>query len=730
MKKYSLTRKIATVGLLFASIAIVVFVYLSMDRQDNDAPGNVDNPRLVTPKTMGSYGELMFAYIGEGNYLYNLDDETSPLVKDRASELLYASDDSVLYVVPCEISDAHVGRESTIRELQVAESGNRLNTIATVTIDPCWSSNDEVIYFVEDDSPRELRTFEPLTSVTEVTAEFEQEIAGLRVSSDGLLVSLADGSESIYVPLSKQLAAPVFDYQGTRITICEQYDLLLYADGKLDYHWQGADNSVNISNSVIAAISYQDNEIFYIEKTDHGATLNMYVVSDEEHSTLVELPEDVMPQLTANANYAFVVDERGVVYRYDIAGNTLIPYHVIDTTAVRHPMISLFDYRLMVYDLCNEPDHSFCYAMPAETAISDDDTDELYQVIHGMEANIDKAEFPGLDVLEMASMGENVMALQAMLKTDGYLNSDPNGFYDIPTMWAVRLAQYDLGFAETGVADRQLQSILLNEGPAVVPEMRQITTNDACVLVCNIQSRLRTLDFMASDVTGRTDDSTMLGLRELSGKMGIEIADDNLAPGIQQILQSSDVSENTGYIDLKTGMNAPTVFRLNRRLYDLAYLGDYPCPEVDDETIGAIRLFCDTNHLEFNGTITTELQELLYADEAIPCPEELQPERAGERQSNTPGQVISDRDLKILRKWLTKSYAVNHTDRQAVKRFQNQLVRLGYLPEEGVTMVYDIDTSNAVLRFQEENDLPANGIPDKKTLMLIFGQSTTTLSGE
>ena len=57
-------------------------------------------------------------------------------------------------------------------------------------------------------------------------------------------------------------------------------------------------------------------------------------------------------------------------------------------------------------------------------------------------------------------------------------------------------------------------------------------------------------------------------------------------------------------------------------------------------------------------------------------------------------------------------------------------MRLGYLPEEGVTMVYDIDTSNAVLRFQEENDLPANGIPDKKTLMLIFGQSTTTLSGE
>ena len=255
MKKMTLTRLIATVGCLLAAISLSVFLFMASDRTEPETTVSAtaaENPRFVTPKSMGSYGELMFAYVGLNNYLYNLDDESQPLVRQPVKELLYASDDSVLYLASCELTEAHAGRESSIKELMVGDAGIQLNTIATVTVDPCWSSNDEVIYFVDDMDPMALKTFEPLTSTTEVSAHFAENITGLRISSDGLLVTLQSGVEQLFVPLSKQLLAPGFSAQGMRVTVCEQYDLLLGPEGTLLYHWQGVDQAVDCSGSVVA----------------------------------------------------------------------------------------------------------------------------------------------------------------------------------------------------------------------------------------------------------------------------------------------------------------------------------------------------------------------------------------------------------------------------------------------------------------------------------------------
>ena len=49
-----------------------------------------------------------------------------------------------------------------------------------------------------------------------------------------------------------------------------------------------------------------------------------------------------------------------------------------------------------------------------------------------------------------------------------------------------------------------------------------------------------------------------------------------------------------------------------------------------------------------------------------------------------------------------------------------QLVRLGYLSSEHVTMIYDQKTFNAVQVFQTSNDLSADGIASKNTLTEIF----------
>lgn len=89
--------------------------------------------------------------------------------------------------------------------------------------------------------------------------------------------------------------------------------------------------------------------------------------------------------------------------------------------------------------------------------------------------------------------------------------------------------------------------------------------------------------------------------------------------------------------------------------------------------------------------------------------------------------MISDRQLKIIRKWLTKQFAVNHTDRQAVKRLQRQLVKLGYMQAENITMIYDKNTMDAVVAYQKAHDINADGIASKATLTDIFAATTKTV---
>lgn len=731
MKKLTLTQLIATIGCLLAAASLSIFLFLASDRTEEIPVESMSTEaaRFVSPKTMGSYGELMFAYIGENNYLYNLDDESQPLVRQPVKELLYASDDSVLYLTSCEISEAHAGRESSIKELMVGENGNQLNTIATVMVDPCWSSNDEVIYFVTDDAPMDLYTFEPLTSTTEVSAHFEEAVTSLRISSDGLLVTLESGVERLFVPLSKQLTEPAFDAQGLRITVCEQYDLLQRPDGVLLYRWQGTSEAVQISEHCIAAVSHQDNEIYYIDRTDSGVTLNAYIVSEEEHQQLAELEATILPQLTADADYAFVLDEQGVVYRYDIQEGRVQPYCFIDMDTVKAPLISLFDYRLMVYDLSSEPDHSYCYAVAATSTLTEDEQEaNLARAKEMHQQNSDQLQYPDKTYLSMGSIGEDVRLYQEKLVQAGYMQHAPNSFYGVATMDATCRAQHDLGLEETGNASRLLQGLV---GQETASAEHPLTLEDGGYYVTALQARLRALGYLKSPVSGRMDDATLEALRLFCQQNDLTLDSDTVSADIVTQVYSAAARPCQAHLPLVPGDECEQAYQLNTRLWQLGYLVTFPEPDITQSTMDAVTLFCTAGGIApSTRLITTEVQDAIFAEDAPVCPDDLAPEAAANSRSSTAGQVITDKELKILRKWLTKSFAVNHTDRQAVKRLQMRLIRIGYLPTGAATMVYDQATADAVQRFQQENGLPADGIPSKKTLMTIFRLENGQLSGE
>ena len=161
------------------------------------------------------------------------------------------------------------------------------------------------------------------------------------------------------------------------------------------------------------------------------------------------------------------------------------------------------------------------------------------------------------------------------------------------------------------------------------------------------------------------------------------------------------------------------VTALNSRLKSLGYLSGSINPSYDQKTEDAVKLLAEVNKLG-DSICDNDLQTFLYGNEVVECPENLRPHALDDTVPSNPNQVISDRQLKIIRKWLTKQFAVNHTEKQAVKRLQMQLVRLGYLSSEHVTMIYDQKTFNAVQVFQTSNDLSADGIASKNTLTEIF----------
>lgn len=732
MKKITLTRLIATIGCLVASAALSVFLVLASDKTEAEHPISAQaaaNPRFITTKTMGSYGELMFAYIGKDNYLYNLDDETQPLVRQPVKELLYASDDSVLFLAACELSEEHPGRESQIQELMVGDHGNQLNTIAYVTLDPCWSSNDEVIYFVKDNEPMTLYTFEPLTSTTEVSAYFDKNVTGLRISSDGLLVTLENSDEQLYVPLSKQLTPPSVSMQGMRITVCEQYDLLIGPEGTLLYHWQGADQSVQISDHCIAALSHQDNEIYYIDRTETGTTLNAFIVSDEVHQQLAVLEDTLLPQITADADYAFMLDEQGVVYRYDIQSAAVVPYAFIDLNQVQSPMISLFDYRLMVYDLAAEPDQSFCYAISALQPLTAAEVAQNTEHAAALkEMNADLLQSPQSSYLALGSAGASVRQLQDLLLRSGYLATAPNGFYDVPTMEAVRQFQHDQKLPETGTASRALQSILAEQPEK--PARASFALGDQGASVSAFQARLYTLGYMIHRPSGIIDEHTLEAMRYFCWQRESELEGDVISTELIAAVHDPHAEPSYTYLPLALGDECAQAYRLNTKLAALQYTDQLPAPDVTQHTLDAAALFCQATGITWEQQLSEELQALIFAEDAAACPAELVPANNKVLTSSNAGQTISDKDLKILRKWLTKSFAVNHTDRQAVKRLQMRLIRMGYLAQTCATMIYDADTTDAVMRFQADHQLPANGIPSKKTLMTIFALDNAELSGE
>jgi peptidoglycan hydrolase-like protein with peptidoglycan-binding domain len=227
------------------------------------------------------------------------------------------------------------------------------------------------------------------------------------------------------------------------------------------------------------------------------------------------------------------------------------------------------------------------------------------------------------------------------------------------------------------------------------------------------------LGYSVAEPTGKMDEKTLGSLRIFARAHSIEYDGGVVTTELLSRLYDAAATPGSKRLVLEAGDCDPQVVQLNQRLKSLGYLAGSVNPSYDEKTVSAIELVKTVNPLAPQ-TDDLALLDYIYSNEIAGCPEELRPKALGDTVSSTEGQVISDRQLKVIRKWLTKQFAVNHTDKQAVKRLQMRLVRMQYLRIDQVTMIYDQDTFNAIMGFQADKGLPADGIVSKAVLTEIF----------
>ena len=533
-----------------------------------------------------------------------------------------------------------------------------------------------------------------------------------------MLVTVESGSEMLYVPLSKQLTEAYYNCQGSHIIVCEQYDLILTPNGELSYRWLGSNDAVKISEQVVVTCGYQDNEVLYIQRNDEGVSLNAYYVSEEKTRELAKLPDNTLPQLTVSADYVFVIDDLSIVYRLNLDDDDFSPFCVIDDS-VLNPLISVFDYRLMVYDLAKEIDATFCYSLNA-TVIDESNVAQIQEMTNDHIRDGIESEYLSL---ENGSIGHEVFEIQEKLVELGYLHFEPSGIFDIETTIAIMYLQSDLGMVENGIANGLIQNMVLQESVSPYQKYEALSSTSSGQRVRDLQARLRTLEFSKTKISGIVDENTIAALTLFTTQNGFDYSGGVIQPSILDNLFNISTAKNKDHLTFEMGDTCQAVLSLNLRLKELGYLVGSINPFFDDKTKEALLLYQEVNQIPLSGKCDDLTVRSLFSDNAAICPEEKAPLPLNESSSANASQVISDRQLKIIRKWLTKQFAVNHTDKQAVKRLQMQLVKLGYMDVNDVSMIYDLKTKEAVTKFQHENDITADGIASKATLTEIFNKT-------
>jgi peptidoglycan hydrolase-like protein with peptidoglycan-binding domain len=340
-----------------------------------------------------------------------------------------------------------------------------------------------------------------------------------------------------------------------------------------------------------------------------------------------------------------------------------------------------------------------------------------------------------------------VLALQNRLIEMGYLTDRADGKYGESTTQAVHAFQRAAGIDADGLAGGETQRTLygasapMGNGVVAAPDLDFGTSGsytdpvtppstyvtlkkgDRGEDVRALQARLIELKYLSGKADGIYGSDTRDAVIAFQQRSNLT-ADGKAGKVTQTLLYSAGALTNggsaigsgsgsntttppaAGYDLLKKGMTSASVTTLQKKLKSLGYLSASATGYFGSQTYAAVVAFQRMHNLKADGIAGSATQSLLYSDSAKSA--NATPSTGGD--SGSSGGNIA---YPTLKKGMTSS---------EVTSMQERLRTLNYMTAKA-TGYFGSATYDAVLAFQRNNGLLADGIAGAKTLEKLYSSS-------
>lgn len=325
---------------------------------------------------------------------------------------------------------------------------------------------------------------------------------------------------------------------------------------------------------------------------------------------------------------------------------------------------------------------------------------------------------PPEDTVRSGDTGTDVENIQQLLANMGYYSGSIDGKYGNATITAVKAFQAKNGLTQDGVCGAKTVAALFSSSavyavatPTPAPGTSVTITEDNVVVirsgsrntaVLNLQKRLVALNYYSSRLDGVYLEDDIAAVKSFQKKNSLT-ADGVAGYETQSLLFSEDairgdVGTTTLSSTLRYGDSGNDVLTLQNRLIEIGYLTGSADGVYGVSTKKAVVAFQKANSLVRDGVTGTKTQAILFSTSAI---------------SNT---VSTSKTLK------------EGSISDAVADLQERLITLGYL-NGNADGIFGTKTALALINFQKQNGLSADGIAGTRTIKKINSLTAVTADG-
>ena len=297
-------------------------------------------------------------------------------------------------------------------------------------------------------------------------------------------------------------------------------------------------------------------------------------------------------------------------------------------------------------------------------------------------------EGPAPENLKEGMEHSSVSQLQVRLMELGFMeNDEPTRYYGPVTAISVKRFQRQNDLEQDGIAGPATREMILSPDAKYYAVFLGISGDD----VRRIQDRLYELGYLASasGVNGTFDEQTEAAVIKLQ-EINQLTADGKVGRQTVNLLYSESVKPNF----LSYGETSDTVLKFQNRLKDLGYLTTKPDGNYGADTVQAIKQFQSRNGLVVDGYLGPTTRNVM--------------EESGARPN---GLVLGEQG-------------------ESVKRVQELLGRYGYLAAGNATGYYGEITEEAVISFQKNNNLTADGSVGMHTMAKLTDSAKAVPKGK